>query len=102
MAMFEIIVGNVGKVHECDSIGEANHYFDKYVALSKVGRGRAGNENVDMYRDVEIIDEYIPLASLYEGGKCPDCGQEIPSDAEDGTNCVNCEHVFSYKVKTDD
>jgi hypothetical protein len=30
----------------------------------------------------------------YSFGECPDCGEPIPEDAMDGTECSNCGHVF--------
>jgi hypothetical protein len=30
----------------------------------------------------------------YPDGICPDCGEPIPDDAEDGSACENCDHVF--------
>lgn len=30
----------------------------------------------------------------YEDGLCPDCGADIPNDAEDGDCCENCPHVL--------
>lgn len=41
--------------------------------------------------------EYIKgrnVKSQYKGGKCPDCGEEIPDDAIDGEDCSNCGHIF--------
>jgi hypothetical protein len=40
----------------------------------------------------------------YEGGACPDCGEDIPDDIVEGGECNNCGHVFwklkDYRVKT--
>jgi len=32
----------------------------------------------------------------YENGVCPDCQEEIPDGAIEGSDCENCGHVFSY------
>ncbi len=42
------------------------------------------------------------VAAHYDGGACPDCGDPIPADAQSGTACVNCGHVFSDPRQTDD
>lgn len=34
------------------------------------------------------------IAAAYEGRACPDCGEPIPADAVEGSECVNCGHVF--------
>jgi len=34
------------------------------------------------------------LTEAYEDGRCPDCCEDIPEDAIDGSNCLNCGHVF--------
>ena len=34
------------------------------------------------------------VAQSYEDEKCPDCGEEIPLTAVDGSECNNCGHVF--------
>lgn len=36
----------------------------------------------------------MTLLSSYPDGNCPDCGEPIPEDAEDGDQCANCGHVF--------
>lgn len=30
----------------------------------------------------------------YPDGICPDCSLDIPSNAVDGSECVNCGHIF--------
>jgi hypothetical protein len=39
-----------------------------------------------------------PIVDSYEDGVCPDCGEPIPQDVEEGSECVNCGHVF-YSVE---
>jgi len=34
------------------------------------------------------------VKDAYEDGICPDCGQDIPDDVEEGEGCKNCGHVF--------
>jgi hypothetical protein len=39
-------------------------------------------------------DEPNPIKDAYEGGVCPDCGDEIPDDVAEGDLCTNCAYVF--------
>ena len=50
----------------------------------------------------EIVDMSGALESartkvkdMYTNGICPDCGEPIPTDAEIGGNCLNCQHVWN-------
>ena len=36
----------------------------------------------------------MSVRDSYPGGECPDCGQPIPAEANDGDECVNCGHIF--------
>jgi hypothetical protein len=45
---------------------------------------------------VEIITD---LKDSYENGECPDCGQSISSYAVNGSECLNCGHVFWLSEK---
>lgn len=57
---YELIVGNIGKVHLCDSTREAFMLFWKYVAASKGNIGCATNEPVTLLRNGAIYEEYLP------------------------------------------
>jgi len=35
-----------------------------------------------------------PVKESYENGECPDCGEPIPDDSDEGQACTNCGHVF--------
>ena len=37
---------------------------------------------------------YMSIKDNYPDGICPDCSLDIPSDAIEGSECVNCGHVF--------
>lgn len=37
----------------------------------------------------------------YEGGVCPDCGEEISPTATHGDECDNCGHVFNWGESDD-
>lgn len=56
---YEVIVGNVGSVYAGTSQREAHKRFTDYVLISKSGRGRAGDEDVTLLRDNEIIREHV-------------------------------------------
>lgn len=42
-----------------------------------------------MFDEDRVKDEY-------PDGVCPDCGENIPDDAQEGEQCGNCGHVFFY------
>jgi len=55
---YEVIVGNIGTVHDgCDAYKAASIY-NRYVDLSKGGHGRAAGETVTLQRDGEIVQEH--------------------------------------------
>lgn len=61
------------------------------------------------WQTIKNLIEHMDLPSLpnpvrdsYENGECPDCGDEIPLDVEDGQSCDNCGHVFCHPKPTDD
>ncbi len=57
---FQIIVGNIGTVYDGKDKAEAKKLFAEYVRKSKLGKGRAGNEDVVLFADGEPEEEYIP------------------------------------------
>jgi hypothetical protein len=36
------------------------------------------------------------VGSDYLDGLCPDCSEDIPAEAVEGTACLNCGHVFIH------
>lgn len=34
------------------------------------------------------------IKESYPNGECPDCGETIPDNVQEGQQCVNCDHVF--------
>jgi hypothetical protein len=60
---YEVVVGNIGTVVSTPNRKRARQIANEYIRQSKTGRGRAGGENVTIFRvtgdDVEIMDEYI-------------------------------------------
>jgi len=57
---YELYVGNIGCVHRGNDGLVALGEFDEYVKLSKSEYGRASNEEVTLFKDGELIKEYIP------------------------------------------
>jgi hypothetical protein len=62
---YEIIVGNIGTVHSGHDRAEADAKFDYYVADSKTGLGRSGDESVYLTENGEPIREYQGPADDY-------------------------------------
>lgn len=56
---YEVIVGNVGKVHDGDDEQAARTVFDSYARQSVHALNRVTGESVWLYRDGEIVDEYV-------------------------------------------
>jgi hypothetical protein len=59
MARYEVIVGNIGKVYDGDSLPEAQLHVVAYIDQSKSERGRAGGESVTLMKDGDILTEFI-------------------------------------------
>ena len=59
MAKFEVIVGNIGIVHEGNNYMKACTVYTNYVKASKAGVGRAANESVTMMHNDDIKREHI-------------------------------------------
>ena len=56
---YEVIVGNIGTVHEGQSGSEAKRVFAEYKDQSKSGYGRASGESVTILEDGEPILEHF-------------------------------------------
>ena len=59
MSRYEVIVGNIGKVHEGMVGTVANQIFKDYVLKSILGAGRASGEDVSLWKDNEPIKEHV-------------------------------------------
>lgn len=59
MANYQVIVGNVGTVHDGTNKGEAKQVYEEYVKLSEHGYGRVAYESVLLMEDEEPIEEYV-------------------------------------------
>jgi hypothetical protein len=50
--------------------------------------------NEKVYNDIPVPGEVQKnMKDSYPDGKCPDCGELIPEDTNDGDKCSNCGHV---------
>ena len=57
LAIYSVIVGNIGYVYRGESLQEANKAWGEYKRQSKEGYGRAGKEAVSMWCNGEIMRE---------------------------------------------
>jgi hypothetical protein len=55
MPFYEVIVGNIGKVHEGRNKWEAQKVFNEYRRQSLAMYGRAAGEEVSLWEDNEPI-----------------------------------------------
>lgn len=60
MSFYEVLVGNVGHVHEGNNPVDARREYGVWKALSEQGHGRAAHEPVTLFKDGEPELEYNP------------------------------------------
>ena len=60
---YEVVVGNLGSVHAGSNGRTARQIFVDYCNASVKGWGRAAGESVTLFRDDEIVEEYIGTQS---------------------------------------
>lgn len=72
MKEYEVIVGNVGKVHSGTNKREAVKCFNEYVDISDSGNGRAGYEDVVLMEGGEPIKEHWGTAEMPPQGLSKD------------------------------
>ena len=53
-----VLVGNVGQTHVGKNLAEAKREFNMWVETSMDGAGRAGGEDVTLFRGNEIVREF--------------------------------------------
>ena len=58
---YEVIVGNIGKVHEGGGRLKAFAVFQEYIKKSDATYGRASGENVTLWKNNEPHKEYSPV-----------------------------------------
>jgi|WetSurSiteA1Bulk_404760.scaffolds.fasta_scaffold29689_3 hypothetical protein len=56
---YELIVGNIGLAHRGGSINVAVVRFNEYKRLSKANYGRIAGESVALFKNGELIREFI-------------------------------------------
>ncbi len=62
--VWETIVGNIGTVYTGSNGFQARKLYGSYVAQSKAGYGRCGNESVVLMKNHDIHLEFLPEKSL--------------------------------------
>lgn len=60
MSVYQVIVGNLGTVHETENERDALFCARTYVDRSKGGHGRCAGEPVTVLKDGELVAEYQP------------------------------------------
>jgi hypothetical protein len=58
-ARYEVVVSNIGSVHEGSDREEAEDVYYEYVDMTKSRRGRASGEDVALFEDDDIILEHL-------------------------------------------
>ena len=58
-AYFETIVGNVGCVYHGTNHFDALAEFNRYASMSRKGYGRVAGEDVALFKDGNLIKEYV-------------------------------------------
>lgn len=58
MPTYEVIVGNLGLVHNSEDEEAAQRAWRDYAELSASGYGRVANEPVTLLKDDEIVREH--------------------------------------------
>jgi len=73
---YVVVVGNIGTVYSGTSQSEAIRKYGEYVAQSKSGRGRAGGEDVTLFKNDQPVTNYY-------GSRAGDAIAPVP--VKDGT-----------------
>jgi hypothetical protein len=55
---YEVIVGNIGKVHEGGDVIAAKSTFKIYKFMSQNNVGRGAGESVDFYKNGELLEQF--------------------------------------------
>lgn len=63
--LFEVIVGNIGRVYAGNSERAAKDCYDLYVHKSKNNKGNSAGEDVTLFKDGEPINEHTPNEAGY-------------------------------------
>lgn len=78
---YEVVVGNVGTLSYTNK-KLAKEDYRLSVIESKSGKGRAGNEQVTLLKNGEILEEYIPnlIANMFDIKKVKELIKKCPKD----------------------
>ena len=104
MAVYDVVVGNIGTVYSGTNGFEANKHYQTYCGKSKSSHGRAGGEDVTILRDGEIHREYVGSIAKQASERdqigntptCEDCGQ-----AEDHCECDAPDNDDSFDFESE-
>lgn len=66
MNHYQVIVGNIGTVHQGNTYNSAIKVFGEYKRQSVEGYGHAAGEDVTLIRDDEIIAEHAVFDDYFE------------------------------------
>lgn len=81
---YQVIVNNIGNVHDGDDYDTAYEAYEEYVDMSQHGGGRAFGEDVYLIEDGDIIEHYDgDLSDEYEEEEYAEDGY-YPDDDEEG------------------
>lgn len=81
-----------GQFHPKGSYGDLINFLEDNSGAVEAIKEWIANEIVDEWK--EALESQLPLKNAYEDGVCPDCQEDISDDAEEGSECGNCGHVF--------
>jgi len=42
-----------------------------------------------------------PVRAAYRNSECPDCGEPLPENVQEGDECGNCGHVYFNERRMD-
>ena len=78
-AFYEVIVGNIGKVWQGSNYMQAMAKYAAYVKQSKSGVGRAGGEQVSLWKNGDVIREHDETEPGYTSNPRIPNGRLVPA-----------------------
>ena len=99
MAVYEVVVGNIGKVHEGNNPVDARKIYGEYRAQSLSNTGRAGGEDVTLFKDGEPELEFV--GQLTKDQALADelnmQGPIVPDEAEQATEPIKHSYANGWR-----
>ena len=95
--MYEVFVDNIGNVYRGKSLSFAKAHFNNYVAASKTGKGRAGDSNVFLIDDNNVVKS--PIKEYYASDPDPGAFGYTPGE-DDPKNPRNMSDHDILKERT--